>query len=378
MQETLSKFNAITERPYQRLAQWKKQTDRKIIGCFPMHIPEEIIHAAGILPVTLVGSEKAITLAHQYLPICVCHLTRENLDLALTGELDFLDGIVFPDTCDMVQCLPDIWNLHHPTPFYHNFVVAGKLTSPSARRYLVDQTAKLKYAVEEFINYPVFNKSLRQSIRTYNENRELLNRLYQVRRDFPSLLKARDTASIVMASMLMPKEEHNQLLTQLLKQLETTGKPTENKRVRLVVSGSLCDQPPWEVLDLIEELGGVIADDDLYVGRRYFATKVEETLNPIEALSEHYLNDIPCPTKHNQARPWAEYLVGLIKKAKAKGVIILIMKYCEPHASDYPVLKARLSQENVPHLLIELEPPLTLQQIRAQLETFIEMLKGGR
>ena len=94
MEDILSKFSEVTEDPYKRLAKWKEQTGSKIIGCFPMYVPEEIIHAAGILPVTILGSDKPITHADKYVQLYICGLVRSNFDLALRGDLDFLDGMV--------------------------------------------------------------------------------------------------------------------------------------------------------------------------------------------------------------------------------------------------------------------------------------------
>jgi len=373
MDNVIDNIIEITKDPYKRARDWKEATGGKVIGCFPMHVPEEIVSAAGMLPVTLLGNEKKISLADEYLQPSVCHLARGNLGLALDGELNFLDGVIFPDICDVIKNIPDIWRLHHPLPFHHNLLVQGKLTSASARNYTINQFDKLKQSLGEIAGSKISVQALRQSISIHNQNRELLSNLYRVRRDNPQLLRTSDVARVVMASMLMPKEEHNRLMHQLLKELSGVTKPSKGG-VKVVLSGLLCDEPAWEILDLVEELGMVVADDDLYVGRRYFATKVREDIDPIEALAEHYIQDIPCPTKHYQADRWAEYLIDLVRDAGAKAIIILMLKFCEVHAFDYPWLKARFESEGIPHLLIEVEPPLSPGRLRTSLEAVSETL----
>lgn len=373
IEDIISSLADITEDPYKRARDWKEATGGKVIGCFPMYVPEEIISAADMLPVTLLGSDNKISFADEYLQPSVCHLARGNLGLALKGELNFLDGIIFPDICDVTKNLPDIWRRHCLLPLHHTLLVQGKLDSISSRNYLIRQFNQLKYRLEEITGIRIGEHSLRKSISLHNQNRELLNKLYQIRRVNPGFLRIRDVAKVVMASMLMPKEEHNRILNQLLKELSVVTKPSENG-IKVVLSGQLCDEPAWEIFDLMEELGIMVADDDLYVGRRYFATKVREDIDPVEALAEHYIQDIPCPTKHYQADNWARYLVDLVHEADAKAVIILMLKFCEVHAFDYPWLKNRLESESIPHLLIEVEPPLSLGRLRTSLEAFSDTL----
>jgi len=126
----------------------------------------------------------------------------------------------------------------------------------------------------------------------------------------------------------------------------------------------------------VEELGALVVDDDLYVGRRYFQTLVNDQEEPLVALARRYIEDVPCPTKYNPNKDWGEYLLRLCREAKADGVFIILIKYCEPHALDYPRLKQRLSQDNVPHLLIETDHSGATGQIRTRLQAFIEILQG--
>jgi len=372
MNDIIGELATIAQNPLQRARKWK-ETGKRVIGCFPMYVPEEIIHASGILPITLLGTNETVTLADRYMQPYLCHVPRSNLDLALKGRLNFLDGVVFPDICDVLLFLPDIWNIHHPMPFQHTILVAGKLNSVSSQRYLISEFNRLKGALEEFTRRDISGDDLRRSIVTYNQNRDLMHKVYRTRVERPGIFKARDVATLIMTSMLIPKEEHTALLREFLEKAEEKERQQDGN-VRLLVSGGPCDQPQWEILDLIEELGATVVDDDLYVGRRYFANNVSESILPIEALAEHYINDVPCPTKHNQDKNYAEYLSDLVEKSRAQGVIILMVKYCEPYSFAYPVVKSELARRGIPHLLVEVDPPIALGNTRTRLEAFIETL----
>jgi benzoyl-CoA reductase subunit C len=372
MNDVIGELATLAQNPLQRARRWK-EAGKIVIGCFPMYVPEEIIHASGALPITLLGTNETVTSADRYMQPYLCHVPRSNLDLALKGRLDFLDGVVFPDICDVLLFLPDIWNIHHPMPFQHTILVAGKLDSASSQRYLTSEFNRLKGALEEFTHRHISDDDLRRSIVIYNQNRDLMRKVYMIRAEKPGIFRARDVTTVIMTSMLMPKEEHTALLRELLEKAKDKERQQEGK-VRLVVSGGPCDQPQWEILDLIEDLGATVVNDDLYVGGRYFATNVSESIPPIEALAEHYIKDVPCPTKHNQDKKYAEHLSDLAEESRAQGIIILMVKYCEPYSFAYPVVKAELARRGIPHLLIEVDPPISLGAMRTRLEAFIETL----
>lgn len=377
MEELLRNFALITENPYQRLAQWKDHTKHKVIGCLPMYVPEEIIDAAGILPITILVEDDNITLADYYLQPYLCSLVRAKFDLALKGKLDFLDGIVFPDLCDLTQQIPDIWSLHSSVPFKYSLCLArGNLKLPSRKHYLVQQFTHFKVSLERYFSLKITDERLRQSIITYNTHRTLLQRLYQIRRSNPSLFHAGDLVMVVAASMLMPKEEHNKLLLELITQAEAIAPVTDN-RPRLVLS-QLCDRPKKGVIDLFDQVGAVVADDDLFTGTRYFFKLVDDTLNPIESLVDRYVNGVPCPTKSDSNHDWGDFLVNMVKNANADGVVIFLVRFCEPLGFDYPYLKKKLSEARVPNMLLETEVGVEghLEQIRTKVQAFIEMLKG--
>jgi benzoyl-CoA reductase subunit C len=354
MKRTLQFLTEITESPYSWLKQWKEETGRKVIGCFPMYVPEEIIHAAGLLPVVLLEQEQTVTLADNYIQPYICSPVRNSLDLSLKGGMDCLDGLVFPDICEPAQMISEVWKIHHPVPFFHNVMVPVNTLASYSLSRLTHEFSRMKTALEKFTGKTITQQDLKNSIAVYNGNRRLLHRLYQHRREHPEQITAREVAAVVASSMLMLKEEHSRLLERILERLEAVKpiKPTSNERARLVISGSFCDMPEVDILDMVEDLGATVVDDDLYVGRRYFQTLVSEQEEPLKALAQRYIEDVPCPTKYNLNKDWSEYLLKLCQDAKAKGVVIILIKYCEPHALDYPRLKQCLSQANMPHLLI--------------------------
>ncbi|PJB38779.1 MAG: benzoyl-CoA reductase, partial [Deltaproteobacteria bacterium CG_4_9_14_3_um_filter_44_9] len=219
---------------------------------------------------------------------------------------------------------------------------------------------------------------LNNSIEIYNKNRSLLKRIYELRKKRPGTIKAREMLAIVHSSMLMDKEEHNSLLESLLPELEGRKEPTGDK-IRVVLSGGLCQTPHTAILDLIEETGMVVVDDDIYIGSRYFANDVTLGDNPMESLADRYMKKTPPdPTMGDWNTLWTDYMVDKVKENSAKGMVSLLIKYCPPHLCYYPDIRRRFDKEGIPEVLLEVEHEIvSLEQVRTRLQAFIEVIKGG-
>jgi benzoyl-CoA reductase/2-hydroxyglutaryl-CoA dehydratase subunit BcrC/BadD/HgdB len=170
------------------------------------------------------------------------------------------------------------------------------------------------------------------------------------------------------------------LLKKLIPVLPNRKPPISHieKRVRLVLTGSLCEAPPIELTNLTEELGGVVVDDDLYTGSRYFVTEVPTRANPIEALAEAYLNMVaPCPTRIYPQLELGNYLVNMVKRANARGMIIIMVQYCEAHDYTYPHMRRHLDPACIPYLMIKTaHGTSSWEQTKTRLQAFLEIITG--
>jgi benzoyl-CoA reductase subunit C len=375
-EEILVKLTEWTTSPRESLTRWKEQNGKKVIGCFPMDIPEEIIHAAGMLPVVLWENDEPITQGHAHISPYNCGIIRSVIDDSARGRLDFLDGVVSYETCLQARHLPFILQKTGWHGYYQRIFLPGMVVSAAGRLFMIDNLKRLKESLEHFGNLEISPKSLKQSILIYNENRDLLRKLYDLRKRNPGLLKAKEVLAIVHSSMLMLKEEHNQLLRPLLQDLEARALKPE-KRARVVLSGSLCEAPQNIILDLIEEAGMVILDDDLYVGSRYFINDAKTDRDPLTALTDRYLERIPpSPTRVDSEMDWGDTIVKMVTHNHAAGVISLVVKYCPPHVAYYPDIERKLSKAGIHALMLEMEHEVTsLEQVKTRLQAFGESLE---
>ncbi|MBI5956766.1 MAG: 2-hydroxyacyl-CoA dehydratase [Chloroflexi bacterium] len=356
--------------------------DRRAIGYLCTYVPEEILHAAGFTPVRLLKANDAITHADAKLQSYCCALARSALDQALAGKLGFLEGMVFPHTCDTIQCLADIWLVNFPGLFVTTIVQPVAIEGPHAQSYLVAELWQFLRRLEDRFRIKVTDEALRDSIRLHNRTRELLRQLSLRREQIP----ATTYFDILRASTLMPKEEFNELLAEMLLAMDpcllvkneprgenafTTSKETP-RRPRLILAGPYLDDP--SLLELIHGLGGQVVADDVCTGSRYFETPVSEDGDPVQALAQRYLERRPCPCKAGSLPRRSEDLVGLAKAQRAEGVVFVLPKFCDPHAWDYPPLAQALDKAGVPHLLLETEQTVSGEQMRTRIQAFLEMI----
>jgi benzoyl-CoA reductase subunit C len=379
-EDILGMFRETVEDPYGTLRKWKNSNGRKIVGCMPMQIPEEIVHAAGALPVVIPEGDGSVTVASKHIQYFFCGYARSVIDSVLKGKWDCLDGLVTQDTCHTMRPLFDIIEANRPFSYMRRVFMPVAVAKKQARPFLLGELERFRASMGKFVGKEIDDASLQTSIGIYNENRDLMTSLYDLRRRRPGLLTLREMVDVTLAGMLMPKEEHNALLRKLLTALAERKPPIPdvNNRVRLVLTGSLCEAPPPELLALVEDLGGVVVDDDLYTGSRYFVTRVPSIPNPIEGLAEAYLHmAAPCPTRIYPEMRLGPYLVDMVKRAEAKGLIIILVKYCEAHDYTYPHMRRHLDPAGIPYLMIKTEHETSsVEQMKTRLQAFFEIIRG--
>ena len=212
----------------------------------------------------------------------------------------------------------------------------------------------------------------------------MMRKLNDFIKNRPGIISASDMVRVVAASMLIPREEHNELLGQLISKLEQQEAPVSKKQ-RVIVIGHPCGIPETELLDMIEDHVIVVFDDDFYTGGRYFSRDVSVSGDPVEAFVDFYVNAIPCTTIHfadnwietgKSYSPYADYVINLMKEGQAKGIVVVKEMYCDPYDMEFVMLKKRFEEEEISYLTVSTEHGLgSLEAIRTRVQAFEETLR---
>jgi bzd-type benzoyl-CoA reductase N subunit len=371
--QTLTQFHHIASDPIGYARHWKAETQARVMGYFCSYVPEEIIWAAGALPFRILGVGGTISKADQHLQAYSCSLVRGALDDALTGKLDFLDGTVFPHTCDSIQRLSDIWRLSTGFDFHLDLVLPVKLNTQSAENYMQAVIQKFRRDLETRLGVKITDPKLKKAILTFNQIRSHLQRLYEIRAAFPDSVSSSDVHAIVKASMVMDRDALSEKLCEILEWLDARKREPRSEKKRLVLTGGICSMP--DIYPEIEDAGGAVVWDDFCTGSRYFEGQVDPQRNPLTSIGLRYYNRIICPAKHRDSFSRANSLLKMVNDTQAQGVIFMLLKFCDPHAFDYPYIKEHLDRAGVPSILLEMEDQQTsIAQLKTRLEAFIERL----
>jgi benzoyl-CoA reductase/2-hydroxyglutaryl-CoA dehydratase subunit BcrC/BadD/HgdB len=354
----LERFHGVARTP---LGRWNDHfPQHRPLGIYNAYVPEELFQAAGLTPIYLFHRSADRGGARAHLPSFACWPGRSLVDQALNGDLDGLAGMAFGQTCDVVQALTDIWRKAMPgVPVYHVGMPVN-LATEEARRYLLTELSHLRQVLGGFSD-----DALRRACALYNRTRELMTRLYAQAAELPPT----NLYATLRAAFLMPKDEYNGLLAELLDGLPAAGFAGP----RLVLVGPhLADPTLYEV---IEGAGGRVVDDMLDVGRRYFAGPVRLNGDPLAGVVERSLGILPTPTKHHRAWRRDAHLLERVSQKQAHGVIFARQKFCDPHGFDYVSARSALGKRGIPHLLIELEQASQVGQLQTRVEAFLETIQ---
>ncbi|HHO75320.1 MAG TPA: 2-hydroxyacyl-CoA dehydratase [Deltaproteobacteria bacterium] len=372
--DILHEFHEAAYDPY-GYAHALKDQGKKIVGYFCSYTPEEIIYAAGLHPMRLFGSKTDIHMAERHLQSYSCSLVRGAMADVLAGRLSFLDGTVFPHTCDSIQRLSDIWRLNTNLGFFADVVLPVKLNTQSARDYMVDVLNRFVHDIEKYFALKISDERLLGAIETYNTIRSNLLSIYELKAKNPSSIKGEDLYAIVRASMVMDRDELCVRLPEVLKGLHQKASAEKAVGKRLMLVGNICDHP--DIYSIIEKSGGDVVWDDLCTGTRYFdgMIEVKDMQDPISAIAERYFTRQVCPAKHSSPTARGEHVVKQARLHDVDGVVFLQLKFCDPHSFDYPYIKEFLDGAGIPNMILESEDQLPPEgQLLTRFETFVHML----
>lgn len=372
--ETLLKWAAeLAENPdYPTVHAWK-QWGGKVLGHFQVYFPEEIAHAAGMLPVKVRGAQVEPRLAESHFGSYLCSILKTSLEVVLSGRLP-LDMFVTHPICDSARNLAAIFGRNLPIPCQILYLPQNANSSHAAE-YLAAEYRRLAEDICSLCQRDeIADHELSASIRLYNESRRQLRRLYAIKRGEPWRLAVDEAYALVALSGLMPRGEYNQLLEHVLRLLP--NRPcTRRDQIRVVWDGGFCEQPPLDMLRVVARSCYVV-DDDLLIGQRYLLEDVPEQGDPWRALAESYLHRSGwCAVQHDLRKPKEKMLIERVRAAGAEAAIITAAKMCEPGLDEQVAYAKALDEAGIPYFISEFEERMSgFESLQIQLETFAENL----
>ena len=365
---------------FQVVREWKAaQQGRKVVGFMPVYVPEEIIHAAGMLPMGILGGGSDLEVIHgdAFYQSYICRIPRSTVELGITGRLDFLDGMLFPSICDVIRNLSGMWKLMQPKVYARYFDVPQNYQDDVGGVYYQEEMQELRRDLAKLAGHEISDEAILGSIGIYNRHRQLVRDLYALRSAEPWKVPSTEAYLLMRAGMLLPVEEHIEMLKGYLAAVELEDKPRRDN-CRVIINGSFCEQPPLNLIKSIEMAGCYVVDDDYMLVNRWLMEEVSTEGDPIRNLADAFLHhSADSAAKYcTKKEEVGQYLLDSVKKNSAEGVIFAAPSFCDPALLERHMLADRMTQHNIPHISFKYaENSGQMQPIREQAGTFADSIK---
>ncbi len=359
---------------------WKAAVPgRKAIGHMPIYVPRELIHAAGMLPVGIVGGGDRLEIIRgdAYFQSYICRIPRSTIELALSGRLDILDGMLFPSICDVIRNLSGMWKMLFPDRYVRYVDVPQNFDPEVGGRFWRREIETMREDFARIAGRAITDDNLRASIAVYNDNRAAIAELYRERSRRPWVYPVSEVYLFLRAGNVLQPEEHTRLLRDYIREapLDTTRREQDQSRVVLV--GMFCEQPPHGLLVTLERAGCSVVDDDLLLGLRWLTREVSTAGDPFTNLVEAYLDDSAfTASRYSPDGHRGRSLLESFERNKAEGVVFCAPSFCDPALLEQPMLVAALDRAGVPHTEFKYsEDTGQFAVIREQAGTFSDSIR---
>ena len=337
-------------------AKRRKASGSTLVGYFLNSIPVELIVAAGLDPIRLVGDpERHAPIADRYMEEFMDGEVRSIFGSILAGDFDFADLLVIPRSSEVylqlyyfLREMPE-WEPAAAIPPIYLFDL---LQSPHwlTARYDLGRMRAFADRLHALGGRVVTSDALRAAIVLINRLRVALQRAAQLWRGDAPALDGVDALKVIGAASILPPAQAIAAIEAIL--ADPPG-ALQGGGPRLMLKGSPQNDP--HVAELIVAAGGVVVAHDHVAGDPSFRALVAEEGNPWEALATHYQRHIPGPRVHPQAEQDAHF-IALAKEAKADGVIFFHDEWDDTLGWEYPDQRALLERAGIASLFMKRQP----------------------
>ncbi|MEL7650181.1 MAG: 2-hydroxyacyl-CoA dehydratase family protein [Sedimentibacter sp.] len=369
----ISQLEETALNPGKSVAQSLNRTGKDAIGCFPIYTPEEIVYAAGFLPVGMWGGKTEIKQADKYLQSFCCSIMRSNIELGMRGVYDSLKAVVLPTLCDTLKCVCENWKVAVPQVPIIPIVYPQNRLLDSGFKYLLAEFNRVKGELEKIKGEAITEKSLEEAFNIYENYRGAMRQFVDVAKDYPKTINARTRHLIIKAGYFMDKPFYTDIINKITAELKKIPKEDDCKYVKVVATGLVGE--PVELLEVFYENNISIAADDFAQESRQFRTPARKEGSALEKMAYRIVDQRGCTFLYEENKSKGQMLINMVEETKSQAVLVCMMKFCDPEEFDYPIIKEELEKAGIPILYIETDMQLdSFEQIRTRVQSFAEML----
>ncbi|MBP2641851.1 MAG: phenyllactate dehydratase [Firmicutes bacterium] len=369
--EVIAQFQEVVNQPGDHVKKYIAKTGNKAIGYF-YYAPQELIHAAGMLPVGIWGGNIEPSSVRSYLPSFYCGILQTAFEMGMKGLYDCLDGMIIPNLCDSLRASSQNWKVAVPQVEFISLVPPVNRKTEAGVKFLLSEYENIKNTLERISGNKITDQALNNSIKVFNTYRQTMREFTKVARNYPDIITPSIRNAVIKSASFMDKVQYTALVEELIQGLKTLPvKDWDGKKV--VVTGIKMDSPA--LLKILEENNVAVVADDLAQESRLFRSDILQTsANPLENLARYWSTMEGCSLLFDPEKKRCDMIIEDVKETGADGVLFCMTKFCDPEEFDYPIFKKRLDAANIPHVFIETDLETeTDEQARTRIQAFTEM-----
>ena len=370
-QNILSEFGGISANPRAQLDKYLGQ-GKKAIGCMPYFCPEELVHAAGMVPFGLWGAETRVSEARRYLPAFICSIVQTTLELGINGGYEGLSAVMAPILCDSLKSMDGNWR--HGVGSIPIIPVAHAQNRKIAAgaEFTASQYRKVLASLEQISGRTVTDDDVSESISAYNKRNAAVRRFIDELAKRPGAIAPSARNAVFKSSFFMPVHEYTEKVEALNDCLIQMSAPAR-RGPNLVTCGIIADNTG--LLKILDDCGVNIIDDVVTHESLRYRFDAAESPDPVMSLALAIGCIEGCPVLYDPGKKRADMLVDIVRRRSADGVLFVLTKFCDPEEYDIVPLKRILEKNGIKSLQVEVDQQTTdIEQIRTAVETFCEML----
>jgi len=384
--ELLKKFQEIADHP-DRQKEAYQDMGKKIVLMAPVYTPEEIVHSMGMVPMGIWGADMELKESKRYFPSFICSIMQSIVELGMKGAYEGAAAIIIPSLCDSLKVLGENWKYAVPSIPFIPMTYPQNRKPDYGKTYTKASYKRLIWDLSRISGASFEDDRLAASIQVYNEHNATMRELTEVLADNSSV-SARQRNAVYKSAYFILKEEHTALVKELIKALREEayveplkGTNVENTKIKIMTTGIISDCP--SLLDIMEENNLRIVCDDVAGESRQYRTDAKPADTALDSLVTKFSDMDYCSVLYNVQKKRVNMIVETAKEKGARGVFVLLTKFCDPEEFDYPFIKKACEAEGLPVVLIEVDRQMVnYEQARTIVETFSlyiqEMTMGGK
>lgn len=359
------------QHPEETIQKSLKETGKPAVGCFPLIVPEEVVYAAGFLPVGLWGGISAFQQSNRYIQSFACSIMRANLELGMMGKYDFLKAVLIPSECDTLKCVCENFKVAVPKLPVIGITIPHNRTIQAAHQHLLAEFDYISGALEQVRTPECKSLGFEETFAIYEDWRKTAREFTDLVPDHLNTITPKIRHSVLKAAWFMDKKTYTEKLKAVNEALREAPKE-DFTGTRLLLTGIMLDAE--NVLDLLEELHIGVVDDLLCHESLQFRTLAREGGSARDKIAGRILDVKGVSPLYEPMKPRGDMLADLAEQRSAAGVLFCLLKFCDPEAFDQPLVQKDLDRRGVPMLSIENDQLVeSVGQLRTRIQGFLEL-----